>query len=122
MIGRRPFPERIVAVVSDVDGTLVRSDKSVSPRLIDAVGALRLAGVKLAIVSSRPPRGLKSIISSLDIATPIAGFNGGVIASPDLSVIASHVIAVDVAQHTVEAIKASGADAWVFSGDDWYVR
>jgi Cof subfamily protein (haloacid dehalogenase superfamily) len=122
MIGQRPLSEGIAALVSDVDGTLVRGDKSISPRSISAVRALRQAGVKLAIVSSRPPRGLKAIISALDIATPVAGFNGGVIASPNLSVIASHVIAADVARYAVEAIEASGADAWVFSGEDWFVR
>src|SRR5581483_6067830 len=112
----------IAAVVSDVDGTLVRSDKSLSPRTIEVVGKLRAAGVQFAIVSSRPPRGLKSIIEQLDIAAPVAGFNGGVIARPDLSVIASHLISPNVARRAVDAIEASGANAWVFSGDDWFIR
>jgi len=122
MTRRRSFPENIAAVVSDVDGTLVRSDKSVSPRSAEAVRALQNTGVKFAIVSSRPPRGLKAVISRLSIAMPVAGFNGGIIASPDLSVVASHLIATDVARRAVEAIDASGADAWVFSGDDWFIR
>jgi Cof subfamily protein (haloacid dehalogenase superfamily) len=122
MTRRRSLPENIVAVVSDVDGTLVRSDKSVAPRSVEAVRKLRDAGVSFAIVSSRPPRGLKAVISRLNIAMPVAGFNGGVIASPDLSVITSHHIAAEVARHAVDAIEASGANAWVFSGEDWFIR
>jgi hypothetical protein len=122
MSRRTSLPETIAAVVSDVDGTLVRSDKSVSPRTIEAVGALRAAGVKFAIVSSRPPRGLKAIISRLNMTMPVAGFNGGAVVSPDLSVITSHLIAADVARYAVEAIEAAGANAWVFSGADWFVR
>jgi hypothetical protein len=122
MTPRHSLPDNIVAVVSDVDGTLVRSDKSVSPGSVEAVRKLRDAGVKFAIVSSRPPRGLKAVISRLNITMPVAGFNGGVIASPDLSVITSHLIAADVARHAVEAIEASGANAWVFSGEDWFIR
>jgi Cof subfamily protein (haloacid dehalogenase superfamily) len=122
MTRRHSLPENIVAVVSDVDGTLVRNDKSVSPKSAEAVRTLRDAGVKFAIVSSRPPRGLKAIVSRLQITMPVAGFNGGIIASPDLSVITSHLIAADVARHAVEAIEALGANAWVFSGDDWFVR
>jgi hypothetical protein len=122
MTRQRSLPETIAAVVSDVDGTLVRSDKSVAPRTVGAVRALRDKGVKFAIVSSRPPRGLKAVISDLNIAMPVAGFNGGVIALPDLSVITSHLIAADVARHAVEAIEASGASAWVFSGQDWIIR
>jgi hypothetical protein len=83
---------------------------------------LRHAGVKFTVVSSRPPRGLKTVISRLNIELPVAGFNGGVIASPDLTVITSHLIAADVAQHAIESIAASGADAWVFSGEDWFIR
>jgi len=122
MTQRRSLPQNIVAVVSDVDGTLVRSDKSVAPRTTEAASALQDAGVKFAIVSSRPPRGLKAVISRLNVTMPVAGFNGGVVASPDLSVITSHLIAGDVARQAVEAIEASGANAWVFSGDDWFLR
>jgi hypothetical protein len=122
MTGRRSLPANIVAVVSDVDGTLVRSDKSVSQLGFEAVAKLRDVGVKFSIISSRPPRGLKAVISHLKITTPVAGFNGGVMASPDLSVIASHLIAPDVARRAVEMIEASGADAWVFSGEDWFIR
>ena len=123
MTGMRPLlPQTIAAVVSDVDGTLVRSDKSLAPRTIQAVGKLRAAGVSFAIVSSRPLRGLTAVIERLGIAVPVAGFNGGVIASPDLSVIASHLIAPDVAQRAIEFIEASGASAWVFSGDEWFIR
>src|SRR5579872_3839960 len=122
MTRQRSLPANIAAVVSDVDGTLVRSDKSVSPATIGAAGRLHDAGVKFAVVSSRPPRGLKAVIGTLNITMPVAGFNGGVIASSDLSVIISHLIAPDVARHAVEAIEASGASAWVFSGDDWFIR
>jgi hypothetical protein len=62
------------------------------------------------------------VISRLDIKMPVAGFNGGAVVSPDLSVITSHLIAADVARHAVEAIEASGANAWVFSGEDWFIR
>jgi len=117
-----PLPANIFAVVSDVDGTLVRSDKSVSQRVVEAVTRLRDAGVKFSIVSSRPPRGLRAIISRLNITMPVGGFNGGVIASPGLSVMTSHLIAAEVARHAVESIEASGANAWVFSGDEWFIR
>lgn len=122
MSAQGPLPANIFAVVSDVDGTLVRSDKSISDRAVEAVTRLQHAGVKFSIVSSRPSRGLKAVISRFNITMPVAGFNGGVIASPELSVITSHLIAAEVARHAVETIEASGANAWVFSGDEWFVR
>ena len=82
MTGQRTPAGNIVAVVSDVDGTLVRPDKTLAPRTIEAVEELRRAGIWFAIVSSRPPRGMTSVIDRLAITAPIAGFNGGVVASP----------------------------------------
>src|SRR5262249_36404973 len=118
----RAFPTRIAAVVSDVDGTLVRKDKTLTPRTIETVAKLRGTGTPFAIVSSRPPRGLRMLIERLEITTFVAGFNGGVIAKPDLSIIASHLIAPEAALHALAAIESAGVDAWVFSDQDWLIR
>jgi Cof subfamily protein (haloacid dehalogenase superfamily) len=83
---------------------------------------LRDARIAFAIVSSRPPRGLKMLIRRLSITTFVAGFNGGVIARPDLSIVASHLIAPDVAAKAIAAIQEAGAQAWVFAGEDWCIR
>jgi Cof subfamily protein (haloacid dehalogenase superfamily) len=121
MVQRAPAGQ-IAAVVSDVDGTLLRTDKSLAPRTVEVVRKLKRAGIKFAVVSSRPPRGMTAVIERLAVTAPIAGFNGGIVALPDLSVIARHLIAPDAAKHAVEAIEASGANAWVFSGQDWFIR
>src|SRR5437868_13141010 len=118
----RALRNTIAAVVSDVDGTLVRSDKSLTERTIASVMKLRDAGIAFAIVSSRPPRGLKMLIERLGITTFVAGFNGGLIARPDLSIVARHLIAPIVAAEVIAAIEGAGADTWVFARQDWYIR
>src|SRR5437588_9673 len=118
----RALPATIAAVVSDVDGTLVRSDKSLAERTIASVMKLRDADIAFAVVSSRPPRGLKMLIERLGITTFVAGFNGGVIARPDLSIIASHLIAPAIATKAIAAIERAGVQAWVFARQDWCVR
>src|SRR6202035_2447020 len=47
----------ISAVVSDVDGTLVTDDKTLTAPTQAAVARLRQQGIAFAIISSRPPRG-----------------------------------------------------------------
>jgi len=116
------LPTTIAAVISDVDGTLVRSDKSLTEWTTASVMNLRGAGIEFAIVSSRPPRGLKMLIERLGITTFVAGFNGGVIARPDLSIVASRLIAPEVAAKVITAIEHARADAWVFAGQDWCIR
>ncbi|ONF45548.1 HAD family hydrolase, partial [Methylobacterium radiotolerans] len=73
---------RIAFVISDVDGTLVTSDKSLTPRSRDAVRRLDAAGIGFTIASARPPMGLTSLIAELGLRHPIGAFNGGTLRHP----------------------------------------
>jgi Cof subfamily protein (haloacid dehalogenase superfamily) len=113
---------KISAVVSDVDGTLVTGDKILTPRAQAAVERLHAGGIAFTIISSRPPRGLRQLLTPLGITTPFGGFNGGVIARPDLSAITEHLLSPEVARRAVAMLDARRAQSWVFAGHDWLVR
>src|SRR5262249_51201888 len=87
-------------LLADVDGTLVTQDKVLTNRAIAAVGKLRQAGTLFAITSGRPPRGMSMLIKPLELSTPIAAFNGGLLVHPDMSVIEQRVIP----DHTTPAV------------------
>lgn len=109
-------------LVADVDGTLVTSDKVLTPAAIAAVRRVREAGLKFTIVSSRPPRGMRMIVEALGVDGPFAGFNGGMIVKPDASLLTQHLLPEAVAARAVDHITACGAQAWVFTPDEWLVR
>ena len=110
-------------LVADVDGTLVTSDKRLTARACDAVAHLRAAGVAFVITSGRPPRGMAMLIEPLGVTTPVAAFNGGLLVAPDLTtVITQRTLPLAVAVETLEVLLASGLDAWVYRGSDWFVR
>jgi Cof subfamily protein (haloacid dehalogenase superfamily) len=112
----------ISAVVSDVDGTLVTDDKSLTERTRAAVAQLRAEDIAFAIISSRPSRGLRMLIDALKITTPVTGFNGGMMTTPGFSPLAQHLMPPAAARQTVEIIDAHGAQAWLFCGEDWLAR
>ncbi len=57
--GRRPASPRLPRLVAtDLDGTLLRSDGSLSQRTRDALLAAEGAGVEIVFVTARPPRWL----------------------------------------------------------------
>jgi Cof subfamily protein (haloacid dehalogenase superfamily) len=122
MTSARPRPFKCAAVISDVDGTLVSDDKILSARSVAAAAELRSNGIVFSVISSRPPRGLRNLIASLGIDVPVAGFNGGVLATANLAIISAHLLAPDVARRTVDMLDARRLDAWVFSGQDWLLR
>ena len=113
---------KISAVISDVDGTLVTNDKTLTSRARAAVAELHARGIMFSIISSRPPRGVRMLLEPLAITAPFGGFNGGVIVWPDLSVISEHLLMSEVARRAIEMLSARGVDAWVFAGQDWLVH
>jgi Cof subfamily protein (haloacid dehalogenase superfamily) len=50
---------RIEAVVTDLDGTVVRSDFSISPATLEALDLIRTAGIAFVIATARTPQGLE---------------------------------------------------------------
>ena len=78
--------------LADVDGTLVTPDKVLTDRAVGAVRRRGEAGILFAITSGRPPRGMSMLIEPLNIATPIAAFNGGLLVNPDMSLVEQRVL------------------------------
>ena len=113
---------RIEVVLADVDGTLVTEQKVLTERAIQAVQGLKRAGIRFAITSGRPPRGMAMLTGPLAIETPIAGFNGGVLVNPDMSVIEAKTIAPDVARKTIQLILDHKMDAWLYTADRWFIH
>ena len=114
-------PEPIRLLLADVDGTLVTPDKILTDQTIAAVGKLKQAGILFAVTSSRPPRGMSMLVEPLELSTPIAAFNGGLFADPDMSVIEQQVIPDDVTPEVIELLTAHGMSVWVYRGADWFV-
>src|SRR5260370_6769882 len=112
---------KIVLVLADVDGTLVTEQKVLTERAQAAVQSLRKAGIRFAITSGRPPRGMAMLFDALKLDTPIAGFNGGLFVKPDLTIIAQKTLPADVAAKSLELIRAPRLHAWVYRGHDWLI-
>jgi len=107
--------------LADVDGTLVTQDKVLTDDAIAAVHSLRDAGVLFAITSGRPPRGMEMLIEPLQLQTPIAAFNGGLLVDKDMAVIEQRVIPQDLVVRVADHMKAFDLAVWLYRGADWYV-
>ena len=63
--------KKISILLADVDGTLVDSQKRITARAEAAIRKLAEAGIKFAVTSGRPPRGMKMIVEQIKLSTPI---------------------------------------------------
>ena len=82
-----PLREKAGAVkiiICDLDGTLLDSQKLISPGNLAALKAVRERGIFVTICSGRIPSMMEAYIRLLEIRCPLIGANGAIIASaPD---------------------------------------
>ena len=112
----------IKLLVSDIDGTLVRKDKSLADGTVAAVARLRGAGVLFSLISARPLSGMLEIAHTLRVDTPIGAYNGGTIGHVDGTVVAAERLPADVAREAVKRLDRDWTTLWVFADGLWHTR
>ncbi len=113
---------RIALVVSDVDGTLLTRDKTLTDDAKGAVRRLREAGIGFTLTSSRPTVGMRFLIEPLAITLPVGSFNGSSIVDPQLNPIEQHLIPATAAQTSLNVLNEFGVDIWLFTNHQWFTR
>jgi len=112
----------LALVVSDVDGTLLTKDKTLTDGARGAVRRLHEAGIGFTITSSRPTIGMRFLIEPLAITLPVGAFNGSSIVDPQLKPIEQHLIPASAAQRSLDVLNEFGVDIWLFTNDHWLTR
>ncbi|MFN3366026.1 MULTISPECIES: Cof-type HAD-IIB family hydrolase [unclassified Exiguobacterium] len=69
-------------IAVDLDGTLLRDDKTISERNVRALQAAREAGHEVMIATGRPQRHSIMYYEELGLTTPLINFNGALVHHP----------------------------------------
>jgi Cof subfamily protein (haloacid dehalogenase superfamily) len=77
-------------VATDLDGTLLRSDKSISPRTRQVLARVQEAGTRIVLVTGRPPRFLRMVAEDLDMLGLAICANGAIVYDPAQNAIIRH--------------------------------
>jgi hydroxymethylpyrimidine pyrophosphatase-like HAD family hydrolase len=104
--------EDIRIVASDLDGTLLRRDGSVSPRTVRALGSAVDAGANVVLVTARPPRWVDAIAAELP-CDPVAVCSNGAL-TYDVHrrrVVDERPMAAEVVRQTVGLLRTELAGA-----------
>jgi len=112
--------DRIRLLVSDIDGTLVRKDKTLSDANRDEILALAADGVAITLISSRPPSGITKLAQTLQLTGPLAAFNGGTLFDIDGRIRFAHRIEEADAAAVLRMIDRPGITPWVFADGMWF--
>src|ERR1700689_1724607 len=113
-------PVRVEAVVTDLDGTVVRSDFSISSATLEALDLVRAAGIAFVIATARTPQGLEHF-QELARRTAIAVCCSGAIGwrSPGKTIEWMEEIPQGAIRRVVDIAVAEGAGVASFDSALW---
>ncbi len=98
---------RFRLVATDLDGTLLRGDGTISPRTHAILREIRERGIALALVTARPPRVVRAIAAQVDVTGLAICCNGALVYDLDGAAIVWHApLAPEVARCVVAALRA----------------
>ncbi|WP_454887868.1 Cof-type HAD-IIB family hydrolase [Sphingomonas oryzagri] len=109
-------------MISDVDGTVVRPDKSLSDATIEAARRLALAGIPMSLISARPPSGIVPLAKALGLTGPIAAFNGGTIVTSGGILLSASRLAADASKTAISLFESAGVTIWVYADGQWFAN
>lgn len=125
-VGRAGLPlPRLIAL--DVDGTLLTSDHRLTEPTIRAVRSVRAAGVRVVLVSSRPPGALLPILLALGLGDPavFVGSQGALTGTysgdGELRIIDQRPMPAMLARTVVGAAADQGLAVNWYAGERWLV-
>ena len=82
--------DRVELVATDMDGTLLGPDGTVSARTMRALARLRAEGVAVVLVTGRPPRWVRGMLDDDAVHELIICANGAVVYDPAADRIVAH--------------------------------
>ncbi len=113
-------------IFSDVDGTLLTSDHTISPAALAAIHAARDAGVPVVLASARGPLAMKHLLEELGTihSGPFISFQGALVGqyTPDdkLRILHQTRLPLDVARAVVRSAMDAGSTVNWYDGEDWF--
>lgn len=120
-ISLNKIPSNIRLWISDIDGTLIPSNKILTEETICAAQNMQQAGVKLSLVSSRPASGMRMYLQQLQLKTPFSALNGGEILDAEGKILFKINIASSVVKDICQLLQRHNVEVWFYGGLDWFV-
>ncbi|MEN2281887.1 Cof-type HAD-IIB family hydrolase [Algoriphagus sp. SE2] len=110
----------IKAFCSDVDGTLLNSERDLSQRLKAIISQLH-AEFPVILASSRMPNAMRHLVKDLGkVDQPLVCYNGGYVLSASGEVLDSVTIPLKLVEKILSLTKNSEIHVSLYQGENWY--
>ncbi|MDR1205652.1 MAG: Cof-type HAD-IIB family hydrolase [Peptococcaceae bacterium] len=113
-------PVRLIAL--DLDGTLLRSDSSISERALRAIGEARARGVKVTVATGRMFATSVGYVKEIGVDIPFVTSQGAMIRTVDGKIISHDPVPSEMARQVVDYALTHGHHVNVYVDDLVYVQ
>jgi Cof subfamily protein (haloacid dehalogenase superfamily) len=105
------MPQLPRLVASDIDGTLIHTDGTLSPRTVEVLTRLADSGTQVVLVTGRPVRWLRQLYDQLPEPLPAICANGAVVYDPDTDeILRAAPLDIDLLLDVTERVRAAVPD------------
>ncbi|MCL2854775.1 MAG: HAD family hydrolase [Defluviitaleaceae bacterium] len=108
----------IKMIVCDLDGTLLRSDKTVSERTLDVLAKCRQRGIKFAVATARSKFNLEKVMD--EVMPDVLIYHGGAVAMANGVKLRESIMDSDLATKLMASILKRGATRFSGESDEGY--
>lgn len=118
------YSETYRAVFSDIDGTLLTSQKNVSPDTVNAILKLSRKDILFTLSSARSPADIETVIRQYGFSCCIVAFSGALILDEKRKVLFEKGIALKDADSIIRHLEDFCPDiVWnIFTAEKWLVK
>ena len=112
-------------ILSDIDGTFLKNDKTISELHIKAAKEILAQGKKFAMVSARMPEAIYPITDGIGLPRiPVISYSGALVLTEDEKILYNKKMPLDDTKNILAAIDGGWKDIAVnyYTGRKWYVR
>ncbi len=113
---------KIKLVATDIDGTLVKWDTSVSDGVKDCIKKLQENGVKVVLVTGRMHCATKHLRDELGLNSPVVSYQGGLIKDSDGKTLYQENLDSDYAKEIINWAHKNGVHLNLYIDDKLYVE
>ncbi|MGO4276724.1 HAD family hydrolase, partial [Paenibacillus sp. TAF58] len=112
----------IQAIVLDLDGTLLNSDKSISTRNYEAVKRCYDSGMHIIVATARPPRAANQFVKDFPFVDYLVYYNGALIKCNSKQTLRHICIPNEISQQINKFIELHAPESLISYevNDSWY--
>ena len=108
------------AICTDIDGTLLNSERDLSPRLKSIIRSYS-PDFPLILASSRMPDAMRHLLRDLDKLTePLIAYNGGFVLDGQGKVLDSVTIPIHLVAKILQMTRKTDIHVSLYHGENWY--